>query len=94
MIITAKYLGPTNTKGARVKVSAQGFKARTYPYLHWGSQSVNFTEAIRDYIGTNEIMVTGNPFVFHETAGGVLAVRSSWVLTPEALESTETPYPL
>ena len=86
MIITAKYLGPTNTKGARIKVSAQGLKPRTYPWMHWNSQCMNYQEAIRDYIRSHELNPSDNPFVFHDTAGGALAVRSSWVLPASELE--------
>lgn len=36
-VITTKYLGPTNTKGARIKVASDTGHASTYPYDHSAS---------------------------------------------------------
>jgi len=50
MIITAKYLGPTNTKGLRIKVSLERRAAKTYQWNcadHFGNYERAFTDYIR-----------------------------------------------
>lgn len=44
--ILVKYLGPTNTKGSRIKVSACGVKSIIYPF-DYGSDHQEHEAAIR-----------------------------------------------
>lgn len=79
MIITAKYLGPTNTKGARVKVCSYQHGTRYYPYDHeqgFGS----YERSILQYVVDHDIDRSKGPILLSSTLDGVLAVQSNWSL--------------
>lgn len=49
--IQTKYLGPTNTRGARIKASAEGVPSRFYPYDYNWDASDGHRRAAIQFIG-------------------------------------------
>jgi hypothetical protein len=78
MIITAKYLGPTNTKGKRIKVSSYEHGTKYYPYDH-ALGYASYEQSIRQYI-TDHNIPEKSGFMLAQTLSGVLAIRSNWEL--------------
>jgi hypothetical protein len=57
--ITIKYLGPTDTRGTRLKVQAMGMPARYYPYDH-AERDGGRKKAAIDYIKRHDIGIYHN----------------------------------
>ena len=47
-LVTTKYYAPTDTKGARIKVSVYGYGSQFYPYEH--SESSAHFAAAREFV--------------------------------------------
>ena len=48
-VIICKYLGPTNTKGARIKVYTQDNDAKTFPFDSSYNDDVAYLNVAREY---------------------------------------------
>ena len=79
MIITAKFLGPTNTKGARIKVSSEGFKAKYHEWDCAHNPKDNYELAIKAFMESRGLKLY--TVTVHDLPNGVLAVtNTSWVI--------------
>jgi hypothetical protein len=62
MVIVSTYYGPTNTRGAKIKVKSHGFPAKFYSYDHAKDNYRNRVEAVDHYaltvIKTNAMPMT------------------------------------
>lgn len=80
MIITTKYLGPTNTKGARVVASSKGPNQTYRRVIGWDYEleaEANHTQAARAL--ADSIGVSHRDFVRASTANGFVFVSGSRV---------------
>ena len=79
--ITVKYLGPTNSRGARVKASAGGGNV-TLPFRHDLSMEQNVAAAVDELLLRYE---WDNPYTLGELDGGtyvaVLSDKSTYLST-------------
>ena len=82
MIITAKFLGPTNTKGSRIKVSGHKAGAKYYQWDHALNPVDNYRRAFREYL-TSELYMTfpQRTWVMDSTDNGMIAISSNTTLT-------------
>jgi len=56
--IIVKHLGPTNHRGSRLQVHADGFRKRTYDWDYSGSPEENYVKAMRSYAEANGLRGT------------------------------------
>lgn len=78
MIITAKFLGPTNTKGSRIKVSGHKSGAKYYQWDHALNPGDNYEQAFKTYL--KDLVMTGPQraqWVMACTDTGMIATNSS-----------------
>ena len=88
--ITVKYLGPTNSRGARVKASAGGTGNVTLPFRHEWSMEQNVAAAVDELLLRYE---WDNPYVLGALADGtyvaVLSDKPSTYLSTYAEEGNK-----
>jgi hypothetical protein len=73
MIITTKYLGPTNTRGGRIKASREdglNFPPITVEYDHALSSYANHCEAMRAFIAKHYLKAPCETLLAHHTKEG------------------------
>ena len=73
MIITTKYLGPTNTRGARIKASREdglNFPPVTVEYDHSLGSYANHCEAMRAFIRKHYLKAEFDTLLAHHTKEG------------------------
>jgi hypothetical protein len=81
MIITAKYLGPTNTKGARIKVSVLSKSgAKYYPWDYSTNPGENYKRAFKSYLA-GQVYLGGLIWVMDCTDTGMIATNSGTSFT-------------
>lgn len=86
MIITAKYLGPTNTKGARIKVSYRQWAENkgTVKYYGWDNSinpDDNYKKAFKDYLSNVLFNNFQQSWTIDCTDDGMIATNSNNTFT-------------